>query len=93
VISKWLVKALEDCSPHFVGLIGHAKDLEDVISLSSGLGITEIWSSFLGKCHMEIAASEISRLDAMVCTMKNVGDEYGTEIYTPSEAVILISPL
>jgi midasin len=83
VISKWLTKTLENCSPHFVSLIGYAKTLEAVLSLSSGLGLFEIWSSFLGNRRAEIAAPEISRLDAMACTLKDVEGEYGTGIYTP----------
>ncbi|KAJ7029287.1 midasin nuclear AAA ATPase [Mycena alexandri] len=46
-ISAWLVDSLEDCPSAFTPLAQHVKALRELVALSTGLGMTEIWSRFM----------------------------------------------
>lgn len=45
--SKWIVEGIQGCSPHFSPLADSIQCLKDAVALSSGLGITEMWSALL----------------------------------------------
>ncbi|KAJ7432805.1 P-loop containing nucleoside triphosphate hydrolase protein [Mycena galericulata] len=46
-ISGWLGIALEDCPSDFMPLVPHVESLRETVALSTGLGLTEIWSKFM----------------------------------------------
>ena len=45
-ITRWITDSVEDCSSAFMSLATQARALSETVSLSSGLGLTEIWSAF-----------------------------------------------
>ncbi|KAJ7717676.1 midasin nuclear AAA ATPase [Mycena metata] len=46
-ISTWLIESLEDCPSDFTPLAQHVKALRALVALSTGLGMTDIWSRFM----------------------------------------------
>ncbi|KAI3616178.1 midasin nuclear aaa atpase [Moniliophthora roreri] len=62
-IAKWIVDAAESFSVEYLSLVACARTLQDITSLSSGLGLTEIWKSFLSQKALD--PSEISRLEVL----------------------------
>ncbi|KAJ7132921.1 midasin nuclear AAA ATPase [Mycena filopes] len=46
-ISGWLVDSLDDCPSDFIPLAQHVKALRELVALSTGLGMAEIWSKFM----------------------------------------------
>ncbi|KAJ7086033.1 midasin nuclear AAA ATPase [Mycena belliarum] len=61
-ISNWLTDALHDCPPEFIQLANHVQALAQAVALSTGLGITEIWSKFLASKISDFP-STLVRLD------------------------------
>lgn len=43
--STWILESIEGCSSYFFPLVQPAQDYKDAMCLSSGVGITEIWSN------------------------------------------------
>jgi midasin len=76
-ISRWIAGALYECSPIFLHLASHARALEDAVSLSSGLGLTEIWSSFLVHRSLDLPAVELIRFDTEAGNLRDCVDTYG----------------
>ena len=78
-ISRWIAEALQECSQVFLHVVGHAGALEDAVRLSSGLGLTEIWSALLLDRPLQPLSVELTHLDTGACNLKDNGnvDVYG----------------
>ncbi|KAJ7156010.1 midasin nuclear AAA ATPase [Mycena crocata] len=63
-ISSWLVDALDDCPSEFIPLARHAKALRETVALSTGLGMSEIWSRFIA-AKLSNPPSSLKRLDTL----------------------------
>ncbi|KAK0464246.1 midasin nuclear AAA ATPase [Desarmillaria tabescens] len=64
-IVGWMTAVLEQCSSQFLSLQVCALVLQNTVSLSSGLGLVDLWSSFL-KYDNAPVASELVHLDDLV---------------------------
>ncbi|KAG7445730.1 P-loop containing nucleoside triphosphate hydrolase protein [Guyanagaster necrorhizus] len=64
-ITGWMAAALQQCPSQFLLLQACALVLQNTVSLSSGLGLVDLWSSFL-KYNDAPVASELVRLDDLV---------------------------
>ncbi|KAF7309703.1 Midasin [Mycena indigotica] len=69
VVAEWLVTALEHGPPDSVTLGNHAKALQQITSLSSGLGIKEIWNKF--STTGPIGSVNTKRLDQLASHLKD----------------------
>ncbi|KAF7294417.1 Midasin [Mycena kentingensis (nom. inval.)] len=58
VLTDWLVTTVKDCPLEFEVLAGHARTLRDLIALSSGLGMKEIWRKISMKGIEDVRALE-----------------------------------
>jgi hypothetical protein len=50
--------------------------LEELISLSSGSGVTEIWSTFSDDGRSFRLSTELNRLDILLCNARPSKDQY-----------------
>ncbi|PBK75109.1 midasin [Armillaria solidipes] len=64
-IVGWMTATLQQCASQFLSLQACALVLQNTVSLSSGLGLVDLWSSFL-KYDDTPVASELLRLDDLV---------------------------
>jgi midasin len=69
-ISRWILDDLEDCSPSFLQLAAQAQALSDAVSLSSGLGLIEIWSTFFVGNRSMSTSSELVDIDKLARCLK-----------------------
>ncbi|KAL0578801.1 AAA ATPase midasin [Marasmius crinis-equi] len=99
-ISRWILDASESFSTHEASLVMCAKTLHDITSLSSGLGLNEIWKVFLQQStHQHKGIERLERLASMSSSSEDlrgqvfnlmsvaslgVGDESVTEQMTQS---------
>ncbi|EGN98495.1 hypothetical protein SERLA73DRAFT_110025 [Serpula lacrymans var. lacrymans S7.3] len=67
VISKWMDDALRGSRPAFSRLAHAARLLEDAVSLTSGQGISQIWSTFFNRKASSIPSSDLKRLENAAC--------------------------
>ena len=70
-VSNWIVDALKTCSSSFAVVANHANALQSAISLSSGLGIAEIWFTFL---PTKVNSTEFTELKHLEDGVRNVKD-------------------
>jgi hypothetical protein len=80
-VSKWIVDSLKTCSPAFAVVVNHAKALESAISLSRGLGVTELWSLFLLKKIKPTNLTELEHLEDGVRDLKDISDIQRSSCY------------
>jgi len=75
--SKWIAESIQGCSRDFLPLVDPARGLKDVVSLSSGLGITEIWSTL--SVHRPICASltDLRSLETIARDIDSTCDVHG----------------
>ncbi|KAK0187828.1 midasin nuclear AAA ATPase [Armillaria mellea] len=64
-IVGWMTATLQQCTSQFLSLRACALVLQNTVSLSSGLGLVDLWSSFLKYVDTPVA-SELRRLDDLV---------------------------
>lgn len=64
-IVSWMTATLQQCASQFLSLQACALVLQNTVSLSSGLGLVDLWSLFL-KYDDTPVASELLRLDDLV---------------------------
>ena len=78
--SKWIAESIQGCSGDFLRLVDPARSLKDVVSLSSGLGITEIWSTL--SVHRPICASltDLRSLETIARDIDSTCDVHGVLI-------------
>ncbi|KAJ7673557.1 hypothetical protein B0H17DRAFT_1208374 [Mycena rosella] len=67
-ISSWLTDALEECPSDFMPLARHVKALTETVALSTGLGMSEIWSKFITSKISDFS-SALTRLDDLACRL------------------------
>ncbi|KAI0693224.1 midasin [Cytidiella melzeri] len=63
--SRWLEDCLQDARPEFTVIQLHARALSEAVTLTSGLGLVEIWSSLSVSSVQDELVSKISTLDAV----------------------------
>jgi midasin len=63
-VSRWIEGCLEEKSPGFERTQMHARALSDTITLTGGLGMTEIWSLLATNLLDSTVTSRIEMLDA-----------------------------
>ena len=79
---KWITQALQGCPSHFTHLLSHTEALEKVMSLSSGLGLVEIWSGFLGNRQMEFSHPKLAQLDTKACALQDdIGEQLDIHVF------------
>ncbi|KAK7028133.1 AAA ATPase midasin [Paramarasmius palmivorus] len=74
-ITKWIAESAERLSAPQLSLVISAKTLKDLTSLSSGLGLTEIWKSFLSQRALD--SPDISRLEILMTSTFHNNDLRG----------------
>ncbi|KAJ6531011.1 hypothetical protein B0H10DRAFT_2171534 [Mycena sp. CBHHK59/15] len=74
-ISSWLTESLEGCPSDFMLLADHVKTLRRTVALSTGLGISEIWASFMTDKISDFSPA-MRQLDHLAC---RVGDAAGSQ--------------
>jgi hypothetical protein len=77
VLSRWIMDAVRNAPPIFGKLILSAKRLDDVVSLSSGLGFHEIWSSMLAEKRSTIQMETLKELDILAASRGVLGSDLG----------------
>lgn len=77
VISRWIVEAVRSAPPVFDKLVTCAKRLEDVVSLSSGLGFHDIWSAFLPERQSRIYTDSSKELEILAGSYDDSLSQFG----------------
>ncbi|KAJ7451619.1 midasin nuclear AAA ATPase [Mycena latifolia] len=67
-ISSWLTDAVDECPSEFMPLARHVKALTETVALTTGLGMTEIWSKFIASKISDFS-SALTRLDDLACRL------------------------
>lgn len=62
---------MEDCPPAFLPLATKVQALSDAVSLSSGLGLVEIWSTFFVGSHPTPSSTELIAIDKLASCLKD----------------------
>src|SRR5262245_42711956 len=75
-VSKWITNSLESASPTFSQISNDADSLQKVISLSTGLGMVEIWSRLTVQRSKVTGLAESERLENRVCNLKDVTNSH-----------------
>ena len=76
-ISNWITESIQGLSMDFLPLHDPARSLRDAVSLSSGLGITEIWSTLSVQWSRRLSTTELKSLENMACNIDSACDIYG----------------
>lgn len=69
-ICRWITDAVEDCPPAFIQLATQARILSETVSLSSGLGLIEIWSSVFIDKSQTSSTSALEDIEARTLDLK-----------------------
>lgn len=69
-ISRWLIDLLDNVSPAFARLSYSIQGLKKMLSLTKGLGLTEVWDSFYA-CMPEDFALNIQRFSSVSRCLAN----------------------
>ena len=69
-ICRWIHDAIEDSPASFATFIKQAAILRDSISLSSGLGLLEIWSTFLADRSPAVSSISLRDLDTYTSRLR-----------------------
>jgi midasin len=69
-ITRWITDSVENCSSVFMPLAMQAHALSETVSLSSGLGLTEIWSAFFID---ELPSSAVTKLEVLEKLTSSLG--------------------
>lgn len=72
--SKWITETLQGSTPEFFHIQGPAQSLLDAVSLSSGLGITEIWSTFMVDRPITSSQTDLQNLENAACNLGSMPD-------------------
>lgn len=72
--SKWVAETIQGSTPDFFHLQGPTQSLKDAISLSSGLGITEIWLTFMVDRSTTASRIDLQGLDNAACNIDSMPD-------------------
>ncbi|KAJ6530392.1 midasin nuclear AAA ATPase [Mycena vulgaris] len=67
-ISAWLTDILENCPSDFIPLTHNVKALTETVALSTGLGMSEIWTKFMASKISDFS-STLTQLDDLACRL------------------------
>src|ERR1700722_5313724 len=81
--------AVKGSSPRLVHLRRHTQALEDAISLSTGLGLSNLWTKLLANAPMK--APELRDLDAMACNLTEFDERTSRSQHCPFRSCQRIS--
>jgi midasin len=73
-ITRWITDSVENCSPAFMSLAIQARALSETVSLSSGLGLTEIWSSFFIDELPTSVVTKLGELEKLTSSLRRSAD-------------------
>lgn len=73
-ITRWITDSLENCSSAFMSLATQARALSETVSLSSGLGLTEIWSAFFIDELPTSVVTELGDLEKFTSALQRSAD-------------------
>jgi midasin len=79
--SNWIAESIQGCSTDFLPLQGPARGLRDAMSLSSGLGITEIWSTLSVQRSYHPSLTELRSLENTACNLDSACDIHGVFVH------------
>ncbi|OBZ68834.1 Midasin [Grifola frondosa] len=74
VVLRWILEALCDRSDEFGSIEVHAEALHAAVSLTSGLGLVELWSSISPSNSREGSAGEVVRLEKIAYDLQRSHD-------------------
>lgn len=75
--SKWIAESIQGCSADFLPLNDPVRSLKDAVSLSCGLGITEIWSTLSIQRPLCSFTTELRALESTACNIDSTSDVHG----------------
>ena len=81
-ISQRLVEALENCPPLFMGLHDRANMLRNLVSPSTGLGLSDIWSMFYMEKNSENVYESVKRTESRSRSLKTSPTSSSTSFYS-----------
>jgi midasin len=70
-VSQWLVEALENCPSLFIGLHDRANLLRNLVSPSTGLGLSDLWSTLYIEQLPEKVHESVKRTESLSFSLKN----------------------
>ncbi|KAF8635894.1 hypothetical protein AX15_000074 [Amanita polypyramis BW_CC] len=73
-LARSILDILSVESPHLDSLQRHARDFSDAVSLTSGLGLFDIWSSLYCSNSSYLPKPSIARLDELASSLNNEAD-------------------
>jgi midasin len=80
-VSQWIVEALENCPPLFLGLHDRANLLRNLVSPSTGLGLSDIWSTLYIEKLSENAHESVKRTESLSRSIKTSPTSSSTSFY------------
>ncbi|KAK2459690.1 hypothetical protein APHAL10511_008335 [Amanita phalloides] len=76
-LARCILDALNIESPQLITLQHHARSLNDFVSLTSGLGLLDIWSSLYCDGSLYLAKSRLFRLNELASSLNDGADRDG----------------
>ncbi|KAI0916947.1 hypothetical protein AcW2_007206 [Taiwanofungus camphoratus] len=76
VVSRWILDALRARHHSFIQVESHAKVLHDTMSLTSGLGLAELWASLADSYVPGERLLNVNRLERVAHTLKASNDSF-----------------
>lgn len=92
VVSRWILDALRARHHSFIQVESQAKVLHDTMSLTSGLGLAELWASLADSYVPGERLLNVNRLERVAHTLKASNDSFSKCIHN-SNQLTLNSPL
>ena len=80
-VSQWLVEALENCPSLFIGLHDRANLLRSLVSPSTGLGLSDIWSTLYIEKLSENVHESVKRTESLSRSLKKSPTSSSTSFY------------
>lgn len=80
-VSQWLVEALENCPSLFMGLRDRANLLRNLVSPSTGLGLSDIWSTLYIEKLSENAHESVKRTESLSRSLETSPTSSSTSFY------------
>ena len=70
-LARSILDALSAGSVYLVAVQRHAQTFNDLVSLTSGLGLFDVWSSLYAEYSSYFAKESLTRLDGLATTLNN----------------------
>jgi hypothetical protein len=80
-VSQWLVEALENCPSLFIELHDRATLLRNLVSPSTGLGLSDVWSALYIEKLSENAHESVKRTESLSRSLKTSPTSSSTSFY------------